>query len=221
MFTGLLFQIKLHLLYNVLLSGFQSSSGALSKAVPGKFHRSGGHIKRNCIQDRAIFHRSWAWQIVPCFNTAYFISMLSCQKGPTRHAYAWHIGPFRQDTIDIWIPVNLCKSNPSDQACVYVPYSTIRFRGNLHSGTGLHDIVNTDSRLLRRLAFRPIRLDPANRELRGWLGAENILELVLCEDTDTGVLVAVVQVALAFKAVTPTMAAHPRNHRHTIETHGV
>ena len=27
--------------------------------------------------------------------------MASCQKGPTRHAYAWQIGPFRQDTLDI------------------------------------------------------------------------------------------------------------------------
>ena len=28
--------------------------------------------------------------------------MVSCQKGPTRHAYAWQIGPFWQDTLDIW-----------------------------------------------------------------------------------------------------------------------
>ena len=27
--------------------------------------------------------------------------MVSCQKGPTRHAYAWQIGPFWQDTIDM------------------------------------------------------------------------------------------------------------------------
>ena len=29
------------------------------------------------------------------------ISMVSCQKGPTRHANAWQIGPFWQDTLDI------------------------------------------------------------------------------------------------------------------------
>ena len=29
------------------------------------------------------------------------ILMVSCQKGPTRHAYAWQIGPFWQDTLDI------------------------------------------------------------------------------------------------------------------------
>ena len=37
-----------------------------------------------------------------------FISMVSYQKGPTRHAYAWQIGPFWQDTLD-----NNCKKNVS------------------------------------------------------------------------------------------------------------
>ena len=30
----------------------------------------------------------------------YLIASVSCQKGPTRHAYAWQIGPFWQDTLD-------------------------------------------------------------------------------------------------------------------------
>ena len=29
------------------------------------------------------------------------ISRVSCQNGPTRHAYAWQIGPFWQDILDI------------------------------------------------------------------------------------------------------------------------
>ena len=29
-------------------------------------------------------------------------SRVSCQKGPTRHAYAWQIGPFWQDNLDMW-----------------------------------------------------------------------------------------------------------------------
>ena len=29
--------------------------------------------------------------------------MVSCQKGPTRHAYAWQIGPFWQNTIEVWL----------------------------------------------------------------------------------------------------------------------
>ena len=28
--------------------------------------------------------------------------MVSYQKGPTRHAYAWQIGPFWQDSLEIW-----------------------------------------------------------------------------------------------------------------------
>ena len=27
---------------------------------------------------------------------------VSCQKGPNRHAYAWQIGPFWQDTLVLW-----------------------------------------------------------------------------------------------------------------------
>ena len=30
-----------------------------------------------------------------------YMSRVSCQKGPTRHAYAWLIGPFWQDTLDV------------------------------------------------------------------------------------------------------------------------
>ena len=29
--------------------------------------------------------------------------MVSCQKGPTRHAYAWQIGPFWQDTLEMFL----------------------------------------------------------------------------------------------------------------------
>ena len=34
-------------------------------------------------------------------NRVQNISMVSCQKGPICHAYAWQIGPFWQDTLDI------------------------------------------------------------------------------------------------------------------------
>ena len=29
--------------------------------------------------------------------------MVSCQKGPTRHAYAWQIAPFWQDSLVMYI----------------------------------------------------------------------------------------------------------------------
>ena len=31
---------------------------------------------------------------------------VSCQKGPTRHAYAWQIGPFWQDTLEVLLEIN-------------------------------------------------------------------------------------------------------------------
>ena len=35
---------------------------------------------------------------------ATYMSRVSCQKGPTRHAYAWQIAPCWQDTLDVcWI----------------------------------------------------------------------------------------------------------------------
>ena len=35
------------------------------------------------------------------------ISMVSCQKGPTRHAYTWQIGPFWQDTLDMALALHV------------------------------------------------------------------------------------------------------------------
>ena len=34
------------------------------------------------------------WAYSPLYK-----SMVSCQKGPTHHAYTWQIGPFWQDTL--------------------------------------------------------------------------------------------------------------------------
>ena len=42
----------------------------LSKAVPGKFQRSGGLRKRKCLQDRTNFHRFRVWQIVLFINNS-------------------------------------------------------------------------------------------------------------------------------------------------------
>ena len=45
-----------------------------------------------------------------CQKKIFFISMVSCQKGPTRHAYAWQIGPFLQETLDIWVVMTYVKN---------------------------------------------------------------------------------------------------------------
>ena len=69
------------------------------------------HIKIACHEHHNV---SYHWQLCCLFNrsssfqqryhqssTLFSISMLSCQKGPpTRHVYAWQIGPFWQDTLD-------------------------------------------------------------------------------------------------------------------------
>ena len=39
--------------------------------------------------------------VCPQWEAHITYSMESCQKGPTRHAYAWQIGLFWQETIDI------------------------------------------------------------------------------------------------------------------------
>ena len=45
-----------------------------------------GHLERN-------FNEIW-------MKT--YKSMVSRQKGPTHHAYAWQIGPFWQDTLEMY-----------------------------------------------------------------------------------------------------------------------
>ena len=39
--------------------------------------------------------------VVICYTYNDRITIVFCQKGPTRHAYAWQIGPFWQDILDI------------------------------------------------------------------------------------------------------------------------
>ena len=37
--------------------------------------------------------------------------MVSCQKGPTRHAYAWQIGPYWQDTLELCLGLTITQSD--------------------------------------------------------------------------------------------------------------
>ena len=46
-------------------------------------------------------------------------SMVSCEKGPTRHAYAWQIGPFWQDTHYVFFMIHLKTYNIHDKLCFY------------------------------------------------------------------------------------------------------
>ena len=40
----------------------------------------------------------------------FYISRVSCQKGPTRHANAWQKGPFWQDTLDMFYTFECCQN---------------------------------------------------------------------------------------------------------------
>ena len=51
----------------------------LSKALPGKFHGPGGRDKCNCFQERANFHRSWAWKIVQILNADNLLKSKHCR----------------------------------------------------------------------------------------------------------------------------------------------
>ena len=48
---------------------------------------------------------SWQYKVRHIdISVELFKSRVSCQKGPTRHAYAWQIGPVWQDTLEMWFP---------------------------------------------------------------------------------------------------------------------
>ena len=49
-------------------------------------------------------------------------SMVSGQKGPTRHAYAWQIGPFWQDTLDICSVISTTLFRALENLYSFYPY---------------------------------------------------------------------------------------------------
>ena len=51
--------------------------------------------------DAGVFRRHRAHCDVTVMLCASLFPKVSCQKGPTRHAYAWPIGPFWQDTLSL------------------------------------------------------------------------------------------------------------------------
>ena len=66
------------------------------------------------------FYRYW--------KLSYVISMVSCQKGPTRHAYAWQIGPFWQDTIDMCLKILYVKFHSNLPGAKQFSPDTVRFQ---------------------------------------------------------------------------------------------
>ena len=70
--------------YSVEFKAHRELWNLLSKAVPGKLHVSCGHSKRNCLQDRANFHRFLAWQIVLISNPV----ITSCDSSTVKRGHS-------------------------------------------------------------------------------------------------------------------------------------
>ena len=65
--------------------------------------------------------------------------MVSCQKGPTHHAYPWQIGPFWQDTLDM---IGTVKNVPHISDCAVMTSALQRYTvnaSNLHFGFTITD----------------------------------------------------------------------------------
>ena len=59
-------------------------------------------ILKNTHNKHPIAHpQGWAVSSFVSLKCDLHISIVSCLKGPTRHAYSWQIGPFWQDTLDL------------------------------------------------------------------------------------------------------------------------
>ena len=66
--------------------------------------------RQYCYHDTHGFFNSLIWNNWINWNSSIWLDLLhiwrvSCQKGPTHHVYAWQIGPFWQDNLE------LCQGN--------------------------------------------------------------------------------------------------------------
>ena len=108
--------------YVVLLIGFQSSpelQNPQSKAMPGKFHVSGGHSKHNCFQYRANFHSFRTKQIVLILTlvlisiSTWYTDRLDSKLFLHAMICTHHTLTFEVD-YSVFIVVNFSKSFPGD-----------------------------------------------------------------------------------------------------------
>ena len=98
-----LFRIKLHLLSTIHPNPpppLRELWNPLSKALPVKIDESGGHTKRNCLQDQSNFHKSRAWQIIIILPTGFGLGMgvicFSAQKGRYNMTYSFLFRLYRR-----------------------------------------------------------------------------------------------------------------------------
>ena len=114
-------QIACHLLKNVWMVLTTPVSNLMSDAF----------IRLNFFNFQFSVMRTIGGYVNCCAdNWVTFISRVSCQKNPTRHAYAWQIGPFWQDTLDLCSsPAMICRrpKNPNLVTAAARPSGTRTF----------------------------------------------------------------------------------------------
>ena len=125
-------------------------------------------------------------QLFLCLWWVHCLSMVSCPKAPTRHAYAWPIGPFGQDTLDITVEIwgVLCqmqasKAGTCNSAPWYMwevitcPYPRYQLMAEHPWNIACHDDVIKWKHFPRNCPFvRGIHQSPVYSPYKGqWCGA--------------------------------------------------
>ena len=123
----------------------------------------------------------WFWRKLYQHLTEYILtdlnkSMVSCQKGPIRHAYPWQIGPFWQDTIELYIgfSCNRRKLNKS-----------YRYHWNCHAKWWLSAIIYHDSSWLLiwpTLVHYITDINTLGQRWNGWHFADNIFKCIFLNE---------------------------------------
>ena len=70
--------------------------------------------------------------------------MVSCQKGPTRHAYAWQIGPFWQDTLELFDVLRIQHMGISGLTNMWLLAVDVRVRNDYNPTAWLSGSMNVD-----------------------------------------------------------------------------
>ena len=70
--------------------------------------------------------------------------MVSCQKGPTHHAYAWQIGPFWQDTLELFDVLRIQHMGITGLTNMWLLAVDVRVRNDYNSTAWLSGSMNVD-----------------------------------------------------------------------------
>ena len=84
--------------------------------------------------------------------------MVPCQTGPTRHACAWQIGPFWQDTLELWGVITHTCPNVNDSCTDFKVMAWINITTPVRYKNAHFDTDN--NALLYPIATATVVIDP-------------------------------------------------------------